>query len=67
VSRSGRGMLLTTDLYLAQMLRMPSQHGHEQLYLFAFRDAAMKRLCFSCMVSFRAGNAIGGDSETFVG
>jgi hypothetical protein len=60
-------MMLTTDLYLAQRLRMPSQHGQEQFYLFAFRDAAVKCFCFSCMRSFRAGNANGGGSEKFVG
>jgi hypothetical protein len=59
--------VLTTYLYLAQRLRMPSQHGQEHLYLFAFRDAAMKRFCFSFMGSFRAGNANGGGSEQFVG
>jgi len=67
VCSSGGGMMLTTDLYLAQMLRMPSQHGHEQFYLFAFRDAAVQRLCFNCMGSFRTGNVNGGGSETFVG
>jgi len=59
VCRSGGGMMLTTDLCLAHRLRMPSQHGQEQLYLFAFHDAAVKRFCFSCMRSFRAGNANG--------
>jgi hypothetical protein len=46
--------MLTSDLYLAQRLRMPSQHGQEQLYLIAFRDAAVKRFCFICMSSFTA-------------
>jgi hypothetical protein len=31
VCRSGGGMMLTTDLYIAQRLRMPSHHGKEQL------------------------------------
>ena len=67
VCRSGGGMMLTTDLYLAQRLRISSQRGQEQLHLFVFRDAAVKRFCFSCMGSFRTGNANGGGSEKFVG
>jgi hypothetical protein len=58
--------MLTTDVYLAQRLRMPSQQGQEQPYLFAFHDAAVKRFCFSCMGSFRAGNANGGGIEKSV-